>query len=360
MRRKKALIVDSDIPFIRGVLELYFDVKYLKGCEIGAKEVVDASALVVRTRTKCDSELLEGSQVEAIFTATAGMDHLDINYCDERGLSYFNAAGSNALGVVQWVIAALIWFAKKEKFQLSERRVAIIGAGNIGGALALLLEQLGVEVFRHDPPKAIVDREHHYYTLEEIYPVADLYTLHLPFDQTTKGWASHHFFKKIKEGSLFFNSSRGEVVDQSALLAQRDRLGGVALDVWLNEPKIDKELLKSVELATPHIAGYSIEGKLNATVMTIRSIGNYFSIEELSNYSIDKPAQPSLPTLKELRAAGGGISSLSLLVESYFDIEKESERLKRGVELFEEIRSSYNYRHQLPNSFVEITKELLK
>ena len=262
------IIADSAIPFLRGVLEPFAEVEYLPGTAISAADVRNADALVIRTRTRCDEKLLADSRVKLIATATIGFDHIDTAWCAAHGIEVTTAAGCNARGVLQWVGAALVHLSRTQGWQPAERTLGIVGVGHVGSLVKAYAEGWGFRVVCCDPPRE--ERERcGFRTLEEVAREADILTFHTPLDASTRHMADSRLFGLIKPGAILINSSRGEVVDGEALL--QSGLGW-ALDVWEHEPHLDPALLENALLATPHIAGYSEQGKANATAMSVASL----------------------------------------------------------------------------------------
>ncbi len=353
------IVIDKDIPFIKGVFEPFAEVVYMKGADIDAGVVKDAQAIIVRTRTRCGRELLEGSSVKIIASATIGKDHVDMDYCNANGIKFTNAAGCNAGGVMQYVFTALYALGNEKgiSFPVSggKRKVlGVIGVGNVGSKVAELGEYLGFEVLRNDPPK---EREQtlafnngylppedfkDYYSLEYLLGHSDIITLHVCLDETTRGMADGEFFSKAGNGVIFINTSRGEVVDETALLGCVNKPGGLILDVWNNEPDINRELLASADISTPHIAGYSYEGKLNGTGMVVQSVADFFGIEQLKKFTVI-PCTPNVNhiSLKELPQ-----NKIYEILNNIFPIFEQSRILKNAPVDFEEIRSNYKYRRE--------------
>ena len=251
------IIADSAIPFLRGVLEPFAEVEYLPGTAISAADVRNADALVIRTRTRCDEKLLADSRVKLIATATIGFDHIDTAWCAAHGIEVTTAAGCNARGVLQWVGATLVHLSRTQGWQPAERTLGIVGVGHVGSLVKAYAEGWGFRVVCCDPPRE--ERERcGFRTLEEVAREADILTFHTPLDASTRHMADSRLFGLMKPGAILINTSRGEVVDGEALL--RSGLGW-ALDVWEHEPHLDPALLENALLATPHIAGYSEQGK---------------------------------------------------------------------------------------------------
>ncbi|MHC1778826.1 MAG: 4-phosphoerythronate dehydrogenase [Bacteroidales bacterium] len=352
---KPYVIIDSDIPFINGVLEPYFRVRYLKGDKITRGDLLSADSLIIRTRTKCNEALLKGSGVKAIFTATIGTDHIDSEYCERNGIAVFNAAGCNACGVVQYVLTSLYALCQSNETPVTEMKMGIVGAGNVGERLAITAYSIGFEVMRCDPPKRELYKnlsDISYYDLDELLDKCSIISMHVPLNSETKGMCSDQFFEKMKKGAIFINSSRGEVVNEPSLLKYKEKLGGVIIDVWSSEPAINKDLLQTSDISTPHIAGYSLEGKINATVYTIQNISGFFDINELKEFSIFPDKAPELSHNYD-KSRGENFNIYSLLTQR-FDILSESHLLKSNPDRFEEYRVNYNYRREITSDDIKI------
>ncbi len=357
---KPLIIIDSDIPFIKGILEPYFRVRYLKGNQITNSDLTEAVSLIIRTRTKCNEALLKGGNVKSIFTATIGTDHIDSEYCERNGIAIFNAAGCNAFGVVQYVLTAIYSLLCFETIPATDMKMGIVGAGNVGERLARTAASIGFEVMRCDPPKKKLygnTDDKHYYDLDRLLEKCSIITMHVPLNSETFNMCSDSFFAKMRDGSFFINSSRGEVVNEGALLKYRDKFGAVIIDVWNGEPEINRELLNSADITTPHIAGYSLEGKINATVFTIKNIASHFNISELSDFTIIPDRAPEFSHLTD-KEKGDNFNIYNILKQR-FDILGESRLLKSNPEKFEDYRIDYNYRREITERDI-ITIQSLK
>ena len=338
------LIIDDAIPYIRGLFEPFVETLYCKGGEFSSaiSSTVGDKILIIRTRTKCNAHLLEGSGVKAIATATIGTDHIDIPYCNSHSIKVFSAPGCNSGAVMQYVFTSLAALNLIPS-TLSERKkitLGVIGAGHVGEKVAALGEAMGLSVMRNDPPKELEQRacggSIPYYSLDEVLKKSDIVTMHTPLDSSTKGMASSVFFSQIKQGATFINCSRGEVLDEAALLASK-RVGRVILDVWCNEPVINRELLLRADIATPHIAGYSVEGKKNGTAAVVKSVAELLGIRELEQYG--KGSEETRHTLD----LSGDIEKQLL---SFFPIKELDSLLRETPENFEKIRTEYIYRNE--------------
>ena len=327
------IVADNAIPFLDGVLEPFAEVCRRPGREISAEDVRDADALVIRTRTRCDETLLAGSRVRMIATATIGFDHIDLAWCRRNGIEVATAAGCNARGVLQWVAAALVHLSRRQGWTPGQRTLGVVGVGHVGSLVKSYAEAWGFRVLCCDPPRE--ERERcGFLPLEEVARQADILTFHTPLDASTRHMAGEWLFRMMKPGAVLLNSSRGEVVDGEALL--RSGLEWV-LDVWEHEPQPDPELLRRALVATPHIAGYSLQGKANATALAVAALARKFGLPVEGWYPPEvTPSQPRAISWQEL---------VRTIVGAY-DIEAESRRLKQQPSAFESLRDRYDYRQE--------------
>lgn len=327
------IIVDQAIPFLEGVLEPYAEVRRLPGKSITAEDVRDADALIIRTRTRCDAALLEGSRVRLIATATIGFDHIDLGWCAAHGIRVATAAGCNARGVLQWIGAVLVHLSRRQGWKPAERTLGIVGVGHVGSLVQQYAAAWGFRVLACDPPRE--EREHAgFLPLEEVAREADLLTFHTPLDASTRHMADAALFRTMKPGAVVINSSRGEVVDGEALATSGLQW---VLDVWEHEPDLDARLLDRALLATPHIAGYSLQGKANATALSVESVSRFFDLPLQGWYPPQvTPAAPRPISWEELCRTIGTV----------YDIEAESRRLKARPAEFEAMRDHYSYREE--------------
>lgn len=313
------IVVDRDIPFLAGVFENWFDVRYLAGREITSTDVRDAVALVVRTRTRCDAGLLDGSAVRLVATATIGTDHIDLDYCATRGIAVASAPGCNAAAVAQYVSVAL----RSLRLDRPGATLGVVGVGHVGSLVAEAGRRAGMRVLLNDPPREAAEGPVGFTPLSELLPASDVVTLHIPLWPENRDFADAAFFAQMRPGAAFLNASRGEVVDEEALLATRSRLGRLVVDVWKHEPAINRSLLTAADIATPHIAGYSMQGKIRGTQAVVRAVGDFFGIALLRDFIV---------------------SGVTLPLEPY-DIWQDDAALRRDPSAFESLRSHYAYRN---------------
>ena len=327
------VLIDSAIPFIEGILEPFFEVQYLDGNAFTKEVVKDADALIVRTRTRCNRALLEGSKVQFIATATIGFDHIDLDYCRAYNIVVSTSAGCNARGVLQWISAALALLAEHENFAPEERTIGIVGVGNVGKLVKEYAEAWGFRTICSDPPRQENERLD-FVSLEEVLQKADIITLHTPLNASTKHLIDSKNIALIKAGATLINASRGECVATEA--TKRNDLTYIT-DVWENEPNIDSEYLSKSLIATPHIAGYSAQGKANATALAVQALAIHFDLP-LKNW------QPS--EIKAVEPQRLSWSEMCNTITGYCDLEAESRTLRNNPNLFEQIRNNYRYREE--------------
>lgn len=326
----KKIVVDKDIPFLRGVLEPHFEVEYLAGRDITKGVAQGAEALIIRTRTRVNRELLEGSSVRLVVTATIGLDHIDLEYCRESGVEVRWAAGCNARGVASWVLSSISELDSRGVISKEGATLGIIGVGNVGGELAKMASERGYTLLLNDPPRAEREGGSGFVDLDYLLQNSDIVTLHVPLTQLTKGLVNDRFLASLvgsgtNSKKLLLNSSRGEVVNEADLKrvlsesCDNSGQGGelrFVCDVWHNEPAIDLELMGMTEIATPHIAGYSARGKARATTMSVQSVAKFFGISELDEwdcsieYELEEPERFDIMKYdKALRSNPSGFES---------------------------------------------------
>ena len=339
------VVADLDIPFLEGVFEPYGEVVYKKGIDIVADDVVDADALLVRTRTQCDAALLEGSKVKIVASATIGTDHIDKEYCASRGIEVANASGCNAGGVMQYVFSAVYGIAARKGIKLDDVTFGVVGVGNVGKRVAEMAESLGFKVMRCDPPRAQKEGPEGFCTLEELLAESHVVTLHVPLDETTRGMANEDFFTLIRPGAIFINAARGEVVDEAALMAAIPKLGAVVIDTWNNEPTVNEDLVEMVDIATPHIAGYSYQGKVNGTRMAVRAVAECLGLEALKEFSPDDSDEDRQPVRLDLRGRNHG--EIAAVLQYNYPIFTDDFRFRMEPHKFEKLRNEYQYRREI-------------
>ncbi|MBO5312155.1 MAG: 4-phosphoerythronate dehydrogenase [Bacteroidales bacterium] len=338
------IVADKHIPFLEGVFEPYAEVVYIDGRQINHDDVVDADALIIRTRTKCNADLLDGTKVKLISTATIGTDHIDLDYCARHGIEVHNAEGCNAGGVMQYVFSALYGVAARKNIKLDGANFGIIGVGHVGSKVEHMARYLGFNVLRCDPPRAAAEGEEGFCSLEYLLANSQIVTMHTPLDDTTRGMADEEFFMLMQPGAIFINASRGEVMNEDALKAAYPKLGAAIIDTWNNEPDVDEDLIELVDVATPHIAGYSFQGKQNGTASAVQSVAHHFGIEELYDYYPENDIPDHEPKLLDLKDKKQG--EIAAVFQYNYPIFTDDFRFRMEPGNFEKMRSNYQYRRE--------------
>lgn len=357
------ILADAHIPYLKGIAEQFGTVEYLPGNEFSKETIKDKDALIVRTVTHFGEEILSGSKVKLICSATIGYDHIDTAYCDSHGIAWRTAPGCNANSVEQYVTASLLFLAERYNFDLKDKTIGIVGVGNVGSKVETACKKLGMRVLLNDPPRE--ERETgregdwerrrlgergktEFVDLATIKHEADIITLHVPLTKIGK-YATYHladerFFNQLEKKPFIINSCRGSVVDNQALkkALKEDNVSGAVIDCWENEPNIDTELLEMADIATPHIAGYSADGKWTATKMSLENLNDFFQLNLQPAYQeIPLPLHPVI-NLQEIEPE----KQLAHAVWHTYNPMKETVELKSAVEKFYWFRSHYPLRRE--------------
>lgn len=348
------VICDSHIPFLKGVLEPYCEVVYVPGRDISPATVKDADALIVRTRTKCDSALLKGSKVRFIATATIGYDHIDTAWCRANSIEWTNAPGCNSWSVQQYMGSLLITMARRFGFECREKTLGIVGVGNVGSKVARLAALLGFRVLLCDPPRARREGGSGFVELDRIISESDIISCHVPL--TTQGEdATYHLIdsnvlSRMNSSQILINTSRGEVVDCQALMLalEKGSLKAASLDVWENEPDIDNRLLELLFSGTPHIAGYSADGKAAGTMMCVQALGRFFDLpcKEWEVQDMPFPSQPLEFTIDTKDRKPQDVLAEAIL--HTYNVMDDDTALRKDILSFEKQRSEYPVRREFP------------
>ncbi len=361
-------IIDDKIPYIKGALEPFGEVVYLPGAKTTPEVVNDADAIVTRTRTICNEQLLKGSSVKFIATATIGYDHIDADYCAGAGIEWTNAPGCNSKSVEQYVLSALLVLAEKKGFELKEKTIGLVGVGQVGSKVAKVCELLGMQVLLNDPPRERKEGPEQFVSFQQIISKSDIISFHVPLtmhgEDATFQMADTLFFNALERQPIIINSCRGEVVDTFAAetAIQRGQISALVLDSWEREPNIDRNLLQLVDLGTPHIAGYSKDGKANGTTMSVQAVSRFFKlgIDDWQPQGVDVPEQTILQ-LDGLNRTEEEILREAVLFT--YDIREDDKRLRENPNDFEKLRGDYPVRREFPVFTIQyenISKETLE
>lgn len=347
------IIIDDKIPYIKGALEPFADVVYLPGNKTTPEVVKDADAIITRTRTICNEQLLAGSSVKLIATATIGYDHIDTAWCEQNGIKWTNAPGCNSGSVEQYIASAIVTMAQQKGITLAGKTLGVVGVGNVGKKVARVGEILGMQILLNDPPRARAEGNGGFKPLETILDKSDFISLHVPLnmdgEDATFHLADEKFFEKCLQKPIFLNSCRGEVVKTEALknAIAKGQVSGTVIDCWENEPNLDLELLSMVDLATPHIAGYSRDGKANGTAMSVQAVSRFFNLG-INKWKCKEVEQTDN---KDIIIDSNGKALQQLLTEAIwatYNIREDDRRLRASVETFEKQRGDYPVRREFP------------
>lgn len=328
------IVIEDKIPFIKGVFEPSCLVDYLPASQIAAEALAHAHAVITRTRPRFDGALLSGSPIRIIATATIGTDHIDLDYCRRHGLEVVNAPGCNAPAVAQWVLASILALTQGRK--PSELTLGVVGVGHVGKIVERWGRHLGFRLLLNDPPRAEKEGSDSFVELERLARQADIVTFHTPLtsegSHATFHLADRDFLELLKPGALLLNAARGGVVDEEALLERMARCPlTVAVDCWEGEPYISAALCAQAAIATPHIAGYSVEGKMRASATAAAAVAAKLNVE------IKLPYGPPAVDLDHVDS--------ETIATSYSPLA-DTARLKAAPDRFEHLRDHYTLRHE--------------
>jgi len=373
------IICSTNMPFVLEAFGTLGVVKVLEGRNITASDVRDADILAIRSTTKVDRALLEGSRVKFVGTATIGTDHMDLAYLDQAGIRWCYAPGCNAESVSQYITNALLCLGQRNGFTLAGKTACVVGAGNVGSRVVRKLRALGLRVLMCDPPRArginpptgpgVVDpfEPGPFVSLDETLREADIVTLHAPLTEDgpdrSRHMADASFFVRLKKGAIFVNAARGGLVETDALLAaiQDGTVRHTVLDTWESEPKYRLDALAAADLATPHIAGHSFEGRVMGTVMLYRAACAFLGLEPGWSH---KSLMPD-PPVPEARANATGRTDETVLWEicrQTYDIEADDRRFREAADAdatvrganFDRLRKEYLMRREFACTHVAI------
>jgi len=367
------IVADENIPFAVEAFGRLGEVVTVKGRTINRDMIRDADALIVRSVTRVNAELLDGTAVRFVGTATIGVDHVDVEYLRGRAIGFASAPGSNANSVAEYVVAALLVLARRglhgqdarATFRLEGMTIGVVGVGNVGSRVVRKAEALGMKVLQNDPPLQRQTGDLRFLPLEALLD-ADILTFHVPLTRRGPD-ATHHMINdrllsRLKPGTILINTSRGAVADSEAVLraVESGRLGGLVLDVFEKEPNISSALVERADIATPHIAGYSYDGKVNGTLIVYRAACEFLGrpIEWSPKDAMPEPPYPRVTA----RSNWDDEDALRDLVLTIYDIEADDQRMRKILELppaeqgpyFDHLRRTYPLRREFQNTCVQI------
>ncbi len=356
------LVVDENIAYAEETFSGYGEVILSHGRKITNAMLHDADALIVRSITKVNQELLHDTKVKFVGTATIGVDHVDLDYLAEQGIAFSDAKGCNADAVTEYVYTLIAKFLVDNGWTPRETTLGIIGRGNIGSRIAKLAPYLGLKVLVNDPPLQRQGVRYPFASLEDTLQ-ADILTIHTPLTMTGKDKTFHLLSRgtlgKARNIKFLINASRGETADKDALLVlTTERRIPLALDVWENEPHISADILNAVKYASPHIAGYSLEGKINGTMIMKQALDAH--LNRTDGFMIASP--PVVNNHIVISSERPIIEILNAAAQFVYNIEKDTALLKKGIAMdemtrgkyFDTLRKEYELRREFTNYTIEL------
>jgi erythronate-4-phosphate dehydrogenase len=356
------IIVDENIVFAKEAFALFGNVTLLSGREINNSILKDADILIVRSITKVDKELLKNTPVKFVGTATIGTDHIDLEYLKKNKIAFADAKGCNAYSVAEYLVVSLLNLSVRFNFTLKEKSIGIVGVGNVGSKVAKFADALGMKVLLNDPPLQRAGNNNSFVSLDEILN-ADIITLHVPLNLSGIDRTYHLFDKKklmgLKDGTILINTSRGAVIKNQELLEIIDtKKLKVVLDVWENEPDINIDLLNKVIIGTPHIAGYSLEGKINGTKMIFDALADYLNLNISFNFTKEAPKNSLLSFEKSETIE----KDLDQIVSKIYPIQRDDKLMRKmlnmsreeRIKYFDLLRKDYPIRREFNNYRIEL------
>ncbi len=362
------IVADQQIPHAAQAFSEFAEVTLCNGREITAEKIHDADVLLLRSVTAVNADLLEDSQVKFVATATSGLDHIDLGYLEKNNIGFAHAKGSNARSVAEYVLSSLFVLADQHDFKFKDKTVGVIGCGEVGSRVVELLETLGVKTIINDPPLHAESGDGQYRDIHELF-TADIITLHVPLTNEgpypTQNLLDAQFLSQLNDDVILLNTARGGVINEAALknhLASHENMK-VVLDVWEDEPDIDLELLTEIDIGTPHIAGYSTDGKIHATEMIFESLCEFFKLDYKWNPDFGSSAANSLelPLGSELDDQ----DAIQMAILASYDVRGDSASLRQIPEIsiekrgqyFDELRKNYPVRREFPATVFRLPED---
>jgi erythronate-4-phosphate dehydrogenase len=364
------IAADENIPFVNQAFSPLGRVVTASGRSFNSEFLSDADMLLVRSITPVNANLLDGTPVRFVGTATIGTDHVDVEYLRKHGIAFASAPGSNSNSVAEYVLVVLLIFAERFKFRLASKTIGVVGVGNVGSKVAHKCASVGMKVLLNDPPLARETRNPVYRPLDEILEQCDIITVHVPLTKDppdpTVHMLSREFIKRMKPGSILINTSRGSVHDTFALIEAKKsgKLLALYLDVWEKEPSCDLDLLRVADFGTPHICGYSADGKVAGAAMIQHAACDW--MKSRAHWKPRKDIVPIAVSRLEVDDCNAHPEDLlRKLTLSVYDIRQDDakmrEMLKQPTPLrghtFDRLRKEYPVRREFQNTTVAVSPD---
>jgi len=358
------ILADENIPYVREFFSTLGDVRTITGRSLQPTDLTNIDVLVVRSVTSVNANLLKNTPIKFVGTATIGYDHIDLNFLEKNHIGFSYAPGCNATAAAEYVISSLMIMSERQGFDLTNKIVGIIGCGNVGSRVWQKLQALGVTCLRHDPPLQEKLGNQDFVDLNKVL-TADIITLHVPLEKTgpypTHLMVNQAFLAQLHPETLFINTSRGAIVDETALLTKLNQCPKMTaiLDVWANEPVINQILLQRSNLGTPHIAGYSFDGKIAGTALLYQAICHYFACIPTAHISL--PPAP-LTGLSFSRTIDDKTAIQTAVLAAY-DVRRDDAALRLSMQTdypaqqFDLLRKNYPIRREFHNITITLPKE---
>jgi erythronate-4-phosphate dehydrogenase len=345
------IIIDQAIPAASQLFGSLGDIQTIPGRAISSRHCRTAQAVIVRSVTSVNSDLLAGSAVQFIGSTTAGTDHIDQRWLQQQGIVFAHAPACNATAVVEYVMTALLWLVSRERCALREKTIGIVGVGHIGSLLNQRLLALGVTTLLCDPPRAERGESGPFWSLSHLVRRADVLTFHVPLQREGPHATWHllddDLLAALPDGRILINSARGAVFDNAALLTAL--AGGkacrVVLDVWEHEPVLSLPLLAHVTLATPHIAGYTLEGRVNGAFTVYQAICQQLGCQPRVDRATLLPTEQQTATL----SGPWRPEQLKPLMDRTYQIARDDMALRAVADQtggFDKLRAAYPERRE--------------
>ena len=352
------IIADRNIPQVENAFAHIGQVQLVDGRQLHADQLEDAQILLVRSVTRVNQALLEHSAIRFVGSATIGTDHVDLPYLKDKGITFSNAPGCNAISAAEYVVAAVLHYTQTYQLQTNGLKVGVVGYGNVGSRVVARLQALGCEMLVYDPPRENQLHDREYVSWEQVQ-TADIVTAHVPLtksgDYPTLNMFNANFFSALKEDTLFINTSRGSTMDETALLQAKvqNKSLHLILDVWPHEPDINLDLMQETLLATPHIAGYSAEGKHRGLEMVYMAACDFLGITP--EWSL-ADALPPYSFVIEPQLSQDDMTVICDLVKMAYDITQDDRALRKILDMppeqrggwFDSLRKNYPVRREFP------------
>ncbi|MFN3873943.1 MAG: 4-phosphoerythronate dehydrogenase [Ignavibacterium sp.] len=362
------IIIDENIAFAKEAFSLFGDVVLLPGREITNETLKDADVLIIRSVTDVNEKLLSSTSVKFVGTATIGTDHIDLNYLHSHNICFADAKGCNAYAVAEYFLTALLKVCSDENISLQNKSIGVIGVGNVGSKVARFSELLGLKVLKNDPPLQRINPDEKFYSLDEVLQ-CDIVTLHVPLtlegEDKTYHLLNEENLERLKDDSILINTSRGSVIDNQALrkVINQKKLK-VILDVWENEPDLDLSLLERVKIGTPHIAGYTLEGKVNGTIMIFDALNKFLGTDYKFDFNLPEVRNNLLSYSKD----DFDEEELNNLLIRIYDIDSDNLQMKKmlyfnrqdRIKYFDNLRKYYPLRREFNNYLIQTNSDKMK